>query len=96
MIFAISLLPATILTVIGYFVVFASTRSEGGVKRFGRYLGAWLLFLAGITVLGGAIAPITGVQGLMGGFFEGMSRHMETMSTVEQQQLEMLRDLQPQ
>jgi hypothetical protein len=90
MLFIVSLLPATIFAVIGYFVVFASTRSEGGVKRFGQYLGGWVLFLAAITVLGGALAPIFGISG----FMDGMAQHMETMSNVEEQQLEMLRELQ--
>jgi hypothetical protein len=90
MFFIVSLLPATIFAVIGYFVVFASTRSEGGVKRFGQYLGGWVLFLAGVTVLGGALAPIFGIRG----FMDGVAQHMETMSNVEEQQSEMLRELQ--
>jgi Mn2+/Fe2+ NRAMP family transporter len=94
LLFAISLLPATIFAVIGYFVVFASTRSEGGIKRFGQYLGGWVLFLAAFTALGGAVAPIVGVESLMGGFLDGMTQHMETMSSVEEQQLEMLQELQ--
>lgn len=46
--------------------------------------------MADVTVLGGALAPIFGV----GGFMDGMAQHMETMSNVEEQQLEMLRELQ--
>lgn len=90
MLFIVSLLPATIFVVIGYFIVFASTRCEGGLKRFGQYLGGWVLFLAGITVLGGALAPIFGTSG----FMDGIAQHMETMSNVEKQQSEILRKMQ--
>jgi len=93
MLFVISLLPATIFVVIGYFVIFSSTKGEGGVKRFGQFLGAWLLFLAGVTVLGGLLGPLLGVPGAMGGI-TNMSQHMQRMENLEEEQLTILRELQ--
>lgn len=94
MLFLISLLPATIFVVLGYFVVFASTRSEGGFRRFGQYLGGWIILLGGVTVLGGVLGSTVGIQGPLSRLMDGMAQHMETMSTVEEQQLDMLRELQ--
>lgn len=90
MIFLFSLIPATILIVVGYFVLFASTRVEGGLKRFGRYLGAWILFLAGVAVLGGLLASTFGMEDRMG----GVMQHMQTMEEMEQEQSAILRELQ--
>jgi len=88
--FLFSLLPATFFVVIGYFVIYSSAKSEGGVKRFGQVPGAWLLFLGGVTVLAGALGPMFGLQGPMG----GMSEHMSRMETMEEEQLAILRELQ--
>lgn len=93
MAFLISLLPATIFVVVGYFVLCSSTKSEGGVKRFGQYLGGWLLFLAGITVLAGLLGPMFGISGRMSGMMN-MSQHMDRMETLEEEQLAILRELQ--
>jgi len=46
MCFFISLLPATIWAVIGYFVLFASTRAEGRVHTIGHWLAIWIFFIA--------------------------------------------------
>lgn len=56
MIFLLALLPATGLTVAGYFVLFLSHRSEGGLRTFGRYLGFWAFTLAGLVILGAVFA----------------------------------------
>lgn len=92
MLFAVSLLLATIFIVVGYFVLFASTRAEGGIKRFGQGLGIWIIFLASVTVLGGLYGSTVGIPGLSG-FMDGMNQHMETMSAVEEQQLTILQEL---
>jgi hypothetical protein len=91
--FLISLLPATIFVVIGYFVIYSSAKSEGGVKRFGQILGAWLLFLGAATVLGGTLGPMFGLRGPMGGA-GGMFQHMSRMESLEEEQLTILRELQ--
>ncbi|HWZ62970.1 MAG TPA: hypothetical protein VNX02_08110 [Steroidobacteraceae bacterium] len=56
MIFLLALIPATALTVAGYFVLYLSARSEGSLRTFGRYLGFWAFTLAGLVVLGAMFA----------------------------------------
>lgn len=94
MIFLISLLPATILAVIGYFVLFASARAEGGLNRFGRYLGGWLILLAGLSALSGLLASTFGIEGRIAGALGDMGQHMERMEKLGQEQTTLLRELQ--
>jgi hypothetical protein len=56
MIFLLALLPATMLTVAGYVVLYVSHRSEGGLRSFGRYLSFWAFTLAALVVVGGVVA----------------------------------------
>ena len=97
MIFLFSLIPATALVVVGYFVIYTATRGEGGLKRFGKYLGVWLLFLAGVSILGGLFASTLGIQGSMGDMVGEIGQHMERMErmeNMEEQRLAILRELQ--
>ena len=48
------LLHATLLAVVGFFVLFAASRATGIVKRIGDVLGWWLLLLALLAIVGGA------------------------------------------
>ena len=48
-------LHATALLVVGFFVAFAAQKSEGCLKRFGRYLACWLYLLAALTIAAGAV-----------------------------------------
>jgi len=48
-------LHATALAVVGFFVAFAAQKSEGCLKRFGRYLACWLYLLAAATIVLGAV-----------------------------------------
>ena len=50
--YLLALLPATLLTVAGYFVLYLSARSEGSLRSFGKYLGYWAFTLAGLVILG--------------------------------------------
>jgi hypothetical protein len=56
MIYFLALLPATVLTIAGYFVLFLSNRSEGAFRTFGKYLGFWAFTLAALVVLGAIFA----------------------------------------
>jgi|SRR5580704_3184805 hypothetical protein len=56
MIYFLALLPATALTIAGYFVLYLAARSEGTLRSFGRYLGFWAFTLAGLIVLGAILA----------------------------------------
>jgi len=60
MIYFLALVPATILTIAGYGVLFLAQRSEGSLKSFGRYLGFWAFTLAGLVVLGAIFAAARG------------------------------------
>src|SRR5271165_5054539 len=69
MIYFLALLPATMLTIAGYFVIFLSNRSEGAFRTFGKYLGFWAFTLAGLVVLGAIFAAAHGCRHcpIMGG-----------------------------
>src|SRR5947208_6825528 len=60
MIYFLALLPATALTIAGYFVLYLSARSEGALRTFGRYLGFWAFTLAGLVILGSIFAAAHG------------------------------------
>lgn len=61
MCFFFSLIPATIWLVIGFFVLFASTKAEGGMRTFGKILAIWAIIIATLVPLGGAYVTFTGL-----------------------------------
>ena len=61
MCFFFSFLPATFWVVVGYFVLFASTKSEGGVRTFGRILAIWIFIIAAFIPLMGAYISLSGL-----------------------------------
>jgi len=60
MCFIISLIPATILVTIGYFVLFTSKKAEGSISKFGYILTIWLFILASFYPICGAYLTISG------------------------------------
>jgi hypothetical protein len=74
MIYLLALIPATMLTIAGYFVAYLSLRSEGTVKTFGRYLSFWAYTLAGLVILAALFAAAHGHHHGMHG---GMDWHEE-------------------
>jgi len=54
MCFFFSFLPATFWLAVGYFVLFASTKTQGGIRTFGRVLATWLFIIAALIPLAGA------------------------------------------
>ena len=60
--FAFVLLQATVLAVIGFFVLFAASRSQGLLKHFGNVLGCWILAITLVALLAFAAAPLFGVR----------------------------------
>ena len=61
MVFLLSLIPATFLVVVGYFVLFSSAKTEGAVKTFGQILAIWLFVLAAVVPAAGAYATYVGL-----------------------------------
>jgi hypothetical protein len=61
MCFFFSFIPATFWCVVGYFVLFSSTRAEGSVRAFGRGLSIWVFLVAGFIVVAGAYITLSGM-----------------------------------
>ena len=55
-----SLFPATILTAVGYVVLYCSTKTDGAVRAFGKLLAIWLFVLAAFPLIMGAYVTIAG------------------------------------
>jgi hypothetical protein len=73
MIYLLALIPATMLTIAGYFVLYLSHRTEGSFRAFGKYLGFWAITLAGLVILGALFASAHHGRGGMMGM---QGRHM--------------------
>ncbi len=71
MCFFFSLIPATVWAVIGFLVLFASTKAEGGLRKFGQVLAAWSFVIAALFPLGGSFVTLAGLF--------PMAAKMETM-----------------
>jgi hypothetical protein len=61
MCFFFSFMPATICVTIGYFVLFAASRADDGIKTFGRVLAIWLFIIAAFILIAGAYASLSGL-----------------------------------
>jgi uncharacterized membrane protein (DUF485 family) len=67
MCFFFSFIPATFWVVIGYFVLFSSTKTEGAIQTFGRILAIWIFVIAAFLPMAGAyltfadLCPIEGM-----------------------------------
>ena len=60
MCFVFSLIAATIWLVIGYFVLFSSSKAEGGIAIFGQILAIWIFVIAAGIFIAGAYATLAG------------------------------------
>ncbi len=60
MCFLFSFMPATVFTVIGYFVLFSTSKIEGTTRMFGRILAIWIFIVAVLIPIGGAILTLSG------------------------------------
>ena len=61
MCFFFSLIPATMLTTVAYFVWFAAGQAQGSRRRWGSYLAVWLLVIALGIVSCGAYVTLAGL-----------------------------------
>ncbi len=69
MCFFFSFIPATFWLVIGYFVLFSSTKAEGAVQKFGQVLAIWVFVIAVFFPVVGAYVTIAGlcpIEAMMG------------------------------
>ena len=73
MCFFMSFVPATFWVVVGYFVLFSSTKAEGGIRKFGRILAIWLFILAALFPVMGAFVTLSGFCPV-GEIMEGLPR----------------------
>ncbi len=78
MCFIFSLFPATVFAIIGYFVLFSSSKAEGAIRTLGQVLSAWILIIALVFPVMGAYITITG-QCPIEKMMEGMDMPMEKM-----------------
>ena len=61
MCFVFSLIPATILVVVGYFVLFSSAKAQDRIRLFGQVLAVWIFVIALIPPLAGAYVTLAGL-----------------------------------
>jgi hypothetical protein len=61
MCFFFSLIPATLWAVLGYFVLFSCTKTQGTVQRFGYILACWVFIIAACFPLMGAYVSLAGL-----------------------------------
>jgi hypothetical protein len=61
MCFFFSLIPATICVVLGYFILFSSTKTQGSVQMFGYILAFWVFILAAFFPVTGAYVTFAGL-----------------------------------
>jgi len=74
MCFFASLIPATVWIIIGFFVLFASTKAEGGLRKFGQALAIWVFIIASFFPIAGAYMTISGMCPMEQGFEEMMEQ----------------------
>ena len=60
MCFFFSLLPATIWVVLGYLVLFVSTKGEGTLRKVGQILAVWIFIIALFFPICGAYISLSG------------------------------------
>jgi len=61
MCFFFSFIPATVWLVVGYFVLYASAKAEGGIRKFGRVLAIWTFVIAAFLPVAGAYVTLAGL-----------------------------------
>ena len=61
MCFFFSIAPATVFMVLGYFVLFSTTRVDGPLRGFGQLLALWVFLVAAAIPLLGAYVTLSGL-----------------------------------
>ena len=76
MYFLFSLIPATFIVVLGYFIIFSAAKTDGAVKTLGQILAIWVFVLAAFLPLAGGYATYAGIPSI-----ESMMRSMHPEGT---------------
>ena len=61
MCFFFSFMPATFWAVVGYFVLFSSSKADGGIRIFGRTLAIWIFVIAAFIPIAAAYVTLAGL-----------------------------------
>jgi hypothetical protein len=61
MCFLISFAPATFWAIIGYFVLFSSTRAEARIRTLGQVLAVWTFVIAALIPIAAAYITVAGL-----------------------------------
>jgi hypothetical protein len=56
-------LHVTVLLIVAFFILFAASKAEGIVALFGRILGAWVVLVAILHVVGFFVPGMMGMKG---------------------------------
>ena len=68
----VSLIPATIWVVLGYFILFSTNKTVGAVQLFGQILAIWVFIVA-------AFFPVMGAYVTFAGLCPDVATMMKTM-----------------
>jgi hypothetical protein len=60
MCFFFSLIPATFWVVVGFFVLYTSTKAEGTLRKFSKVLAIWIFIIASFFPICGAYMTLSG------------------------------------
>jgi len=60
MCFFFSFIPATFWLILGFIVLFISTKSEGAMQKFGKILAIWIFIIALLIPICGAYLALSG------------------------------------
>jgi hypothetical protein len=61
MCFLFSFIPATFWCVVGYFILYSTTKTEGHIQKFGKILAVWTFIIAVLIVICGAYMTLAGI-----------------------------------
>jgi len=64
MYFVFSLIPATLFVVLGYFILFSSTKAEGTARTLGQVLAIWVFVMAATFPMAGTYAMYAGLPSI--------------------------------
>ena len=61
MCFFFSLIAATFWVIVGYFVLFSSSKAVNGIRKFGEVLSIWIFVIAAVIPIAAAYVTFAGL-----------------------------------